>query len=123
MDSTYPEREEAIEVARGLHGEKQYDGVRVNRDSYDGNSGSSRETIVYDSTKQVKAAPIPTATNEAAPVAAAAPPAAAKPAARAGSKDTTVAVKASLFLVLILAGGLGLLYGIDYLSAWFSRLF
>ncbi|MDA0262208.1 MAG: hypothetical protein O3A21_08455 [Proteobacteria bacterium] len=67
VDSTYPEREEAIEVARGLHGEKQYDGVRVNRDSYDGNSGSSRETIVYDSTKQVKAAPIPTATNEAAP--------------------------------------------------------
>jgi hypothetical protein len=61
-----------------------------------------------------------TQTEAAAPGAPVSAP--AKP-ARAKRKDSTVAIKASLWLLLILAGGLGILYGVDYLSAWLSKFF
>ena len=43
--------------------------------------------------------------------------------AKPKTKDSAVAFKASILLVVILAGGLGALYGIDYIAAFFSKLF
>jgi hypothetical protein len=126
VDSTYQNRDQAIEVARSLFGEKIYEGVKVIQDRYDPNTGDNRESVIYDSNKQVKprAAPAAEAEAEAAPAAAGRPaPAAQKPGKSGGGKDTTLALKASLLLVVILAGGLGLLYGLEYVTAWFSKLF
>lgn len=125
VDSTYPNRETAIEVARGLHVEKDLDGAKVIKDSYDAASGNARESVIYDSTKKVKDRPAPAAAKDGTTTTtAAAPRPAAAPVARGKkSKDSTVAIKASLWLVVILAGGLGILFGVDYVSAWFNKLF
>jgi len=125
VDSTYQKRDEAIEVARGLFGEKVFQGVKVIQDKYDPRTGENRESVIYDSNKQVKprAAPTPEA-EVAAPATAPRPaPASGKPGKSSGGKDAAVAIKASLLLAVILAGGLGILYGLDFISAWFSKLF
>jgi hypothetical protein len=123
VDSTYQNRDEAIEVARGLFGEKAYQGVKVIQDKYDASTGDNRESVIYDSNKQVKARPAPAAESEAAPASAPRPAPGQKPGKSNRRKDASVAIKASLLLVVILAGGLGMLYGLDYVSAWFSKLF
>ena len=123
VDSTYQNREEAIECARGLFGEKIFQGVKVIQDKYDERSGENRESVIYDSNRQVKPRTAPSAEAEEAPVDAPRSTPAQKPAKSGGRKDAAVAVKASLLLVIILGGGLGLLYGLDYVTAWFNRLF
>lgn len=125
VDSTYQKRDEAIEVARGLFGEKVYQGVKVIQDKYDPRTGENRESVIYDSNKQVKPRATPTPEAEAAePATAPRPtPASGKPGKSSGGKDAAVAIKASLLLVVILAGGLGILYGLDFITAWFSKLF
>jgi len=125
VDSTYPKRETAIEVARGLHGEKAFDGVKVIRDSFDAASGNAKESVIYDSSKQPKPKPAPAApaaSEEAAPAPARPAAASAKP-AKAKSQDLTVAVKAAVLLAVILVGGFGILFGIDFLTAWVESLF
>ena len=47
MDSTYQQRDEAIEVARGLFGEKVFQGVKVIQDKYDPRTGDNRESVIY----------------------------------------------------------------------------
>lgn len=125
VDSTYQNRDEAIEVACGLFGEKVFQGVKVIQDKYDPRTGDNRESVIYDSNKQVKPRPTPTqSSEEAAPAAVSRPaPTSGKGGKSGGRKDAAVAIKASLLLVVILAGGLGLLYGLDFVSAWFSKLF
>lgn len=127
VDSTYQQRDKAIEVARSLFGEKVFEGVKVIQDKYDPNTGDNRETIIYDSNKQVKPRAAPAAEAEPAPSPASrpasAPPKSAKSSKSVGRKDTAVAVKASLLLIVILAGGLGMLFGLEYVTAWFSKLF
>lgn len=125
VDSTYQNRDQAIEVARGLFGEKVYQGVKVIQDRYDARTGENRESVIYDSNKQVKPRPTPAqGAEEAAPAPAARPAqTSGKPGKSSGGKDAAVAIKASLLLVVILGGGLGVLYGLDFISAWFSRLF
>lgn len=123
VDSTYQQRDEAIEVARGLFGEKVFQGVKVIQDKYDPKTGDNRESVIYDSNKQVKPRSAPGAGTEAAPDAVARQASAPRPGKAGAPKDAAVAIKASLLLVVILGGGLGLLYGLDYISAWFSRLF
>jgi hypothetical protein len=125
VDSTYQNRDQAIEVARGLFGEKVYQDVKVIQDRYDARTGENRESVIYDSNKQVKPRPAPTqGAEESTPAPASRPAtASAMPAKSGGGKDAAVAIKASLLLVVILAGGLGVLYGLDFISAWFSKLF
>lgn len=122
VDSTYHKREEAIECARGLFGEKIFQGVKVIQDKYDEQSGGNREVVIYDSNKKIKSRTAPATKTEDAPTKE--PRSAMRmPTKSGGRKDASVAVKASLLLVVILGGGLGLLYGLDYVTAWFSRLF
>ncbi|MBL6598041.1 MAG: hypothetical protein ISP41_04055 [Alphaproteobacteria bacterium] len=74
VDSTYQNRDEAIEVARGLFGEKVFQGVKVIQDKYDPRTGDNRESVIYDSNKQVKPRPTPTqSSEEAAPAAVSRP--------------------------------------------------
>ena len=35
IDSTYPDRESSIEVAKQLHGEKRFDAIKVIKDTFD----------------------------------------------------------------------------------------
>ena len=35
IDSTYPSRDSAIEVAKSLYGEKRFDGVKVIKDTFE----------------------------------------------------------------------------------------
>jgi hypothetical protein len=123
VDSTYQQREEAIEMARSLFGEKIYQGVKVIQDKYDPTTGDTREAVIYDSNKQVKPRAAPTTERDAPKAASPRPTTAQKPGKPARSKDVAVAVKASLLLLVILVGGLGSLYGLDYISAWFSSIF
>ena len=52
IDSTYPDRESSIEVAKSLHGEKRFDAIKVIKDTFDPKSESS-----------VKGTSTPTKTN------------------------------------------------------------
>jgi hypothetical protein len=68
VDSTYQNRDEAIECARGLFGEKIFQGVKVIQDKYDERSGENRESVIYDSNKQMKSRAAPSAEADAEPV-------------------------------------------------------
>ena len=123
VDSTYQNRDEAIEVARGLFGEKTFQGVKVIQDKYDPRTGDNRESVIYDSNKQVKPRAAPVSESQVPPATAPRPAPGQKSGKPSGRKDAAVAVKASLLLMVILAGGLGMLYGLDYITAWFNKLF
>jgi|GEM_PF-627874 len=118
IDSTYPDRETSIEVAKQLHGEKRFDGIKVIRDTFDPKTGDGKEVIVYDTSKAPrdrKSAPPQSAAGKAAEAAAATAgnAAPARPAGRprkGKNQDVSVAVKAVLWLTVILVGGLGVLY-------------
>jgi hypothetical protein len=109
VDSTYQQREEAIEMARGLFGEKIYQGVKVIQDKYDPATGDTRESVIYDSNKQVKSRAAPAAEPDAPEAASPRPTTAQKPGKSPRRKDAAMAVKASLLLLVILVGGLGFL--------------
>ena len=51
IDSTYPDREASIEVAKQLHGEKRFDGIKVIKDTFDTKTGQGKEIVVYDTSK------------------------------------------------------------------------
>ena len=128
VDSTYSNLDGAIEVARGLHGEKHYDGVKVIKDNFDSTTGDANETIVYDSNKIVR----PSATAQAPSyedkeekkVAGGRLTKTAAPAdGKSGNSDLTFAVKALILLAIILGGGMGILFGVDYLTALLNSAF
>ena len=48
IDSTYPDREAAIDVAKSLHGEKRFEGVKVVKDMFDPKTNASKEIVIYD---------------------------------------------------------------------------
>ena len=118
IDSTYPDREASMEVAKALHGEKRFDGVKVIKDTFDTKSGQGKEIVVYYTSKAPREkAPPPqspaakTAEASAAAASAAPSPAAGRaPAKKAKNQDVSVAIKAVLWLTLILVGGLGVLF-------------
>ena len=114
IDSTYPDRESSIEVAKQLHGEKRFDAIKVIKDTFDPQSGKGKEIIVYDTSRTPRDKKAPsTAAGKAAEAAAvkvgydtSRPSGKAKPA----NQDLSVAIKAMLWLALILVGGIGLLF-------------
>ncbi|MEQ8331599.1 hypothetical protein [Nisaea sp.] len=128
VDSTYPDRDIAIETAKSLHGEKQFEAVKVIKDTYDSATGSGKEIVVFDTTSKVRnKAPAPAPEPAATPAAAAALKQGTPPRGRAKAKkpsgDYAMAVKVTLLLVLILAGGLGTIYLLHYAGGNFQKLF
>tara|TARA_R110002012_G_scaffold36818_3_gene103801 strand:+ start:1877 stop:2317 length:441 start_codon:yes stop_codon:yes gene_type:complete len=128
VDSTYPDRDIAIETAKSLHGEKQYEAVKVIKDTFDPATGNGKEIVVFDTTSKVRdkqAAPEPAAA--AAPAASAAlkqgTPPRGQGKAKKPSGDYVMAIKVTLLLVLILAGGLGTIYLLHYAGGNFQKLF
>ena len=130
IDSTYPSRDAAIEVAKSLYGEKRFDGVKVIKDTFDPATGQGKELVVFDTSKAPKEkTPPPAAKPEPASTAApAAAPSAAAPARAASkkkgmSKDVSVAAKAIGWLVVIIVGGLGVLFLVNKAGDMFSQGF
>lgn len=126
VDSTYPDRDIAIETAKSLHGEKQFEAVKVIKDTYDSATGNGKEIVVFDTTSKVRdKAPAPEVA--AAPAATAAlkqaAPARGRGKPKSSSSDYAMAVKVTLLLVLILAGGLGTIYLLHYAGGNFQKLF
>ncbi|SDF55915.1 MULTISPECIES: hypothetical protein [Thalassobaculum] len=126
IDSTYPDKDTSIEVAKQLHGEKRFEGIKVIKDTFDPKTGQGKELVVFDTSKAPKerSAPPPPAAAKSAEAAAAAP-AAAAPRAKKKPKnqDVSVALKATGWLVAIVIGGLGVLFLINKAGALFSKGF
>lgn len=127
IDSTYPDKETSIEVAKQLHGEKRFEGIKVIKDTFDPKTGQGKELVVFDTSKAPKdrpAPPPPAAAKQAAAEApAAAPAAAARTKKKPKNQDVSVALKATGWLVAIVIGGLGVLFLINKAGALFSRAF
>lgn len=131
VDSTYPDRDGAIEVAKSLHGEKSFQAVKVVKDTFDPATGQGKEIVVFDTTSKVnrdKPAPAAEEAPSTPPGAAAVlQPAAAKSKRPAKGKNTksdyAMAVKVSVLLVVILAGGLGAIYLLHMAGGSFQKLF
>src|SRR3546814_669726 len=130
IDSTYPDRESSIEVAKQLHGEKRYDAIKVIKDTFDPKTGKGKEIVVYDTSRAPREKSLSSAakaTAEAAVVAKSAPgEARAAPAAGKGkprNQDVSVALRAVLWLAAILIGGLGLLFLITKAGSLMDKAF
>ncbi|MCR9070626.1 MAG: hypothetical protein NXI18_02815 [Alphaproteobacteria bacterium] len=128
IDSTYPDRDASIEVAKQLHGEKRFEGVKVIKDTFDPKTGQGKELVVFDTSKAPKerpAAPPPAAAagKTDAPAATAAPAAAPRPKKNQKNQDVSVALKATGWLVAIVVGGLGVLFVINKAGDLFSKGF
>jgi len=121
IDSTYSDRDSAIEVAKQLYGEKRFQGIKVIKDTFDAATGDGKEIVVFDTSKAPRdkaPPPPPTGKGDAALAAAGAAAPAGAP-ARGGrrasqkssmNKDMSVAIKAIVMLAVILVVGAGLLY-------------
>ncbi|WP_420562731.1 hypothetical protein [Thalassobaculum sp.] len=126
IDSTYPDKETSIEVAKQLHGEKRFEGIKVIKDTFDPKTGQGKELVVFDTSKAPKeraAPPPPAAARAAATEAPAAVPAAARAKPKPKNQDVSVALKATGWLVAIVIGGLGVLFLINKAGALFSKGF
>lgn len=126
IDSTYPDRDTSIEVAKQLHGEKRFEGIKVIKDTFDPKTGQGKELVVFDTSKAPKdrpAAPPPAAAKSDAPAAAAGPAAAPRAKKKTKNQDVSVALKATGWLLAIVIGGLGVLFLINKAGALFSKGF
>jgi hypothetical protein len=119
IDSTYPDKDSAIEVAKQLYGEKRFQGVKVIKDTYDPKTGQGKEIVVFDTSKaprekpSIQSAPPVSAPTEAGTTRPSGPgPSVGK--ASKGNKDISVALKAVMWLVLILIGAAALIFGVRY---------
>ena len=124
IESHYSDKEEAIEVASRLHSESHLDGVKVIVEQYDSDSGKSKEQVILDSTIQKDVKPTQSTSSESR----VAPRRPANKTSQGRKKkssasDMGVALKACLWLGLILVGGLLILYGVDYASAFLNKVF
>jgi hypothetical protein len=127
VDSTYPDRESAIEVAKSLHGEKRFEGVKVIKDMFDPKTNASKEIVIYDTSKPLTdRTPSPPKDEKAAPAKpekkaevdfkGSGPP--RKQAAAKGSPLTKVVM---LICVLLLTGAI-LLFAAGHMVEFVSKL-
>ena len=131
VDSTYNDKDSAIEVAKSLFGEKRYEGIKVIKDTYDPTTGSGKEFVVYDTSKTPRdPKPVAAPATKEAPAAAAAPKSDVDFKKRAGkqapvkrSSDISVALKAVFWLVVLLLAGLGALFAVNYAGYGLGKLF
>lgn len=120
-DTHYSDREEAIDEARNLYGAGHLDGVKVIGEIYDEEKGTSKEQVIFDTTKKVVTKISPEQSNAAVPPRKGRVPSQKRPQGKK-SNDFFVAIKAAFWLFLILAGGLGVLYGFDSLNVLLNKL-
>lgn len=126
IDSTYPQRDPAIETAKQLYGEKRFEAIKVIKDDFDPKTNKGKEIVIYDSAKGGAEKKPPPPKEE--PKSAA--PAEKKsdvdyknaPHKAAPAKSQTSLVKAILLLGLVLLGGLGALFGLSQLTAFLGKL-
>jgi len=127
VDSTYPDRDTAIDVAKSLHGEKQFQAVKVIKDTFDSETGNGKEIVVFDTTSKVGRDKTPPPAPEPAAAGAPAPARAAPGRGQQKGKNTksdyAMAFKVTFLLVLILVGGLGTIYLLHYAGGNFQKLF
>ena len=130
VDSTYPDRDTAINVAKSLHGEKQFEAVKVIKDTFDESTGDGKEIVVFDTISKI--------IREKPPPPPPPPPAKEKSAAvvtptrrlthtrlskgKNTKSDYAMSIKATLLLVLILGGGLVIMYLLHYAAGSFQKL-
>ena len=120
-DSIYSDREEAIEAARTIYGDPHMDGAKVIGEVYDDKTGKSKESTIFNTTTKIKAKQLNAENNSPVPPRQGRVSSKkARPLVR--GKDAMVAVKAVIWLLLILAGGLGVLYGFEGLNSFFNKL-
>lgn len=115
IDSTYPDRDSAIEVAKQLYGEKRFDGVKVIKDTFDPKTGDAKEIVVFDTASKKRDKPSLQPTEEpsaAAPAPSFAPD--SKKKEKGPNKDISVALKAVGWLILILIVAAGLIFLVRY---------
>ena len=131
VDSTYPDRDTAINVAKSLHGEKQFEAVKVIKDTFDESTGDGKEIVVFDTTSKITRekppppTPPPPPPAKEKPVAVVTPSRRLKPTRLSKGKNTksdyAMSIKATLLLVLILGGGLGIIYLLHYAAGSFQK--
>jgi len=51
IDSTYQQREPAIEIAKQLYGEKRFEAIKVIKDDFDPKTNKGKEIVIYDTAK------------------------------------------------------------------------
>lgn len=122
IDSTYSKRDDAMEVAKELHGEKSFDGVKVIKDTVSAN-GDASEIAIYDTSKKPKPRSAPPPKEEAAPAKPKANAGVKAPAKKKQASGTGPIVKWVLLLSLLMFVGLGLLLGLGELSKFMNKNF
>ncbi len=125
IEATLTDRDAAIESAKQFHAEKIYDGIKVIKDTFDPKTNASKELVIYDTSKPVGERPPPP------------PPSAKTPATPSEKKDvtprqhqrptepakseTSVVVKALLWLAALLVLGIVIIYGLYVVAEFMHR--
>jgi hypothetical protein len=125
IDSTYQQREPAIETAKQLYGEKRFEAIKVVKDEFDPKTNKGKEIVIYDTAKpqtERKAPPPKEEAKLAAPDKKANVDFKGTGAPKAAPKSQASLVKAILLLGLVLLGGLGALFGLSQLTAFLGKL-
>lgn len=125
IDSTYQQREPAIDTAKQLYGEKRFEAIKVIKDDFDPKTNKGKEIVIYDSAKGGAEKKPPPPKED--PKSAAAPEkksdADYKNAPhKAAAKSSTSLVKAIILLGIVLLGGLAALFGLSQLTAFLGKL-
>ena len=120
-DTIYSDREEAIEAARSLYADPHIEGAKVISEIYNNKTGGSKESTIFNTTTKIKAKKSAQEEKSSlSPIKRNTSP--KKSANDTPRRDLIVAVKASVWLLLILIGGLGILYGFDEINKFFNKL-
>jgi hypothetical protein len=126
IDSTYPQRDPAIEVAKSLYGEKRFDAIKVVKDDFDPKTNKGKEMVIYDSSKPQAEKKAPPTKEEAKAAAAGADKKADVDfqghGRAAAKKPESSLVKAILWLVVLLVGGIVALFGLAQLAGFLGKL-
>ena len=125
IDSTYQQREPAIDTAKSLYGEKRFEAIKVVKDDFDPKTNKGKEIVIYDTAKPQPERKAPPPKEE--PKSAGAPEKKANVDFKGGHhkaapKSSGSLVKYVLLLGLVLLGGLGALFGISQLAGFLNKL-
>ena len=125
IDSTYPQRDPAIETAKQLYGEKRFEAIKVIKDDFDPKTNKGKEIVIYDSAKggAEKKPPPPKDEPKSAAASEKKSDADYKNAPhKTAPKSSTSLVKAIILLGVVLLGGLAALFGLSQLTAFLGKL-
>ncbi|WP_157089265.1 hypothetical protein [Oceanibaculum pacificum] len=111
IDSTYPDRDKALDTAKQLYAEKQFEGVKVVKDNYDEAANQSKEIVIYDTTRPVTERR-PPGKEAPRPAAAAKKDVDFKNKKRQGSAQAEMSIflRSIIWLFIILVAGIGVIW-------------